>query len=80
MGTVQAQGRSLSHPPLGYAVPQGLLEAGVSMCEQVQGLEELGKGIGVQCGAARGAWGQPGVLWGSGAGGQAGVCRSIPGG
>lgn len=58
MGTVQAQGRSLSHPPLGYPIPQGLLQTGVSVCEQVQGLEELGKSIGIQCGAAWGALGQ----------------------
>lgn len=28
MGTVQAQGRSLSHPLLGYTMPQGLLQTG----------------------------------------------------
>lgn len=58
MGTAQAQGRSLSCLPLQYAAPQGLLQAGVSVCEQFQGLEEPGKGIGVQCGAAWGALGQ----------------------
>lgn len=30
----------------------------MSVCEQVQGLEELGKGIGTQCGAAWCALGQ----------------------
>ena len=42
----------LRHPPLGYAVAQGLLEAGVNMCEQVQGLE------GHQCSV----WGSSGCL------------------
>lgn len=59
--------RSLSCPLLGYIVAQALLQAGGSTCKQFQGLEELGKGIGVQCGAPRGALGQLGVLWGSSA-------------
>lgn len=38
MGMVRPRGRSLSCPSLGYTVPQGLLQAGVSMCEKFQGL------------------------------------------
>lgn len=53
MGTVQAQGRSLSHPLLGYTMPQGLLQTG----ERVRSWER----------ASALSVGQLGVLWGSSA-------------